>query len=191
MKEKKEIIESSNFLFNRKLVTGKAGNVSVKFEKNNEELVAITPTLKSLHNLKEEDIVIVDLDGNVLSEGKPSSEVYMHLGIYKEKKDINAIVHTHSPYATGFAFSKHKIKRLEGFGKIEREYLAEIPYEKPGSEELAKKASEALKNEDVLILKNHGVISVGKDLKEASSLADFVEETSKTQYIALTLNLID
>lgn len=189
MNEIKSIIETSNFLFERKLVTGKAGNVSVKFQQDGKDVIAITPTLKSLHNLKEEDIVIVDLEGNTLSEGKPSSEVFMHLAIYKAKKDINAIVHTHSPYATGFAFSKHRIKRLEGFGAIKNPYLAEIGYEKPGSNELAEKAAEGLKNEDVLILKNHGVISTGKTLKEAESLADFVEETSKTQFITYTLNL--
>lgn len=189
MNEIKSIIDTSNFLFERKLVTGKAGNVSIKFKQNKKTVIGITPTLKSLHNLKKEDIVIVDLEGNTLSKGKPSSEVYMHLAIYKAKPDINAIVHTHSPYATGFAFSKHKIKRLEGFGKIKNPYLAEIGYEKPGSQELANKAAEALKNEDVLILKKHGVISTGKTMKEAESLADFVEETSKTQFIARTLDL--
>ncbi|MBX7076053.1 MAG: class II aldolase/adducin family protein [Methanobacteriaceae archaeon] len=187
--EIKSIVKISNKLFERHLVTGKAGNVSIKFKDNDKDVVAITPTLKSLSNLKIEDIVIVNLDGDILSKGKPSSEVFMHLEIYKQKEKINAIVHTHSPFATGFAFSNKKIKRLEGFGKINNPYLAEIEYEKPGTKKLAIKAANGIKNEDVLILKNHGVISTGESLEEAFSLADFVEEISKTQFITNTLNL--
>ena len=151
-------------------------------------VVAITPTLKSLSDLKQKDIVLVDLKGNVLTEGKPSSEVNMHLEIYKKRSDVNAIVHTHSPYATGFAFSDKKLKRLEGFGKIKEPYLPFIEYEKPGTDELAKSASEGLGESDVLILKNHGVICVNENLKEAMLLAVFVEETAKTQFISYMLN---
>ena len=189
-KEINSIINISNKLFNRHLVTGKAGNVSVKFKNNEKIIIAITPTWKSLNNLKFNDIVLVDLEGNIISNGKPSSEVFMHLNIYKSNKNVKAIVHTHSPFATGFSFSDKKIKRLEGFGKIEKPYLAEVNYEIPGTMDLANKVGEAIKNEDVLILKNHGVISVGENLEEAFSLADFVEEIAKTQFITHTLNLI-
>ena len=75
------------------------------------DVIAITPTLKSLYELNEEDIVLVDLEGNLLTKGKPSSEVDLHLEIYKKRSDVNGIVHTHSPYATGFAFSSKRIKR--------------------------------------------------------------------------------
>ena len=186
-----EIIDVSNEIYDKGLVSGKAGNISVKFRQNNQDIVAITPTLKSLSDLNEEDIVLVDMEGNTLTKGKPSSEVYMHLEIYKKRSDINAIVHTHSPYATGFSFSSKKIKRLEGFGAINSPYLASVDYEKPGSDELAIKAGENIKNEDVLVLKNHGVICVGKNLKEAKMLAAFVEESAKTQFITYLLNSVE
>ena len=179
-----QIINVSNEIYNKGLVSGKSGNVSARFG----NVVAITPTLKSLSDLKQKDIVLVDLKGNVLTEGKPSSEVNMHLEIYKKRSDVNAIVHTHSPYATGFAFSDKKLKRLEGFGKIKEPYLPFIEYEKPGTDELAKSASEGLGESDVLILKNHGVICVNENLKEAMLLAVFVEETAKTQFISYMLN---
>ncbi|MCL2687147.1 MAG: class II aldolase/adducin family protein [Methanobrevibacter sp.] len=185
----KSIIEISKYLFKKKLVSGKAGNVSARFKDNGMDVIAITPTLKSLGDLKEEDIILVDIEGNNLTKGVPSSEVYLHLAIYKEKKDVGGIVHTHSIFATGFAFSDKKIKRLEGFGEIKSPYLAEIAYEKPGSEKLATKSAEALKNEDVLILKEHGVIVTGENLKEACLLAEFVEDIAKTQFISHTLNL--
>ena len=192
MKKKiKEIIDVSNEIYNKGLVSGKAGNISARFKSETGDFIAITPTLKSLSDLKEEDIVLVDFDGNSLTKGKPSSEVNMHLEIYKKRDDVKGIVHNHSPYATGFAFSSKKIKRYEGFGEIKKPYLSSIEYEKPGTDELAKKASEGIADEDVLILKNHGVICVSDSLKEAKLLAIFVEETAKTQFVTYMLNSVE
>ena len=187
----REIIDVSKEIYDKGLVSGKAGNISARFKGKNSDVIAITPTLKSLSDLNEEDIVLVDFDGNTLTKGKPSSEVNMHLEIYKNRPDVNAIVHTHSPYATGFAFSDKKLKRLEGFGAIKNPYLADIDYEKPGSDELAKSAGKGLGDEDVLILKNHGVICVSDSLKEAKLLAIFVEETAKTQFITYMLDSVE
>lgn len=186
-----EIINVSNEIYNKGLVSGKAGNISKKIKASTGDIVAITPTLKSLSDLKEEDIVLVDMDGNLLTKGKPSSEVGMHLEIYKKRDDVNAIVHTHSTYATGFAFSNKNLKRLEGFGEIKNPYVASIEYAKPGTVELAKNAGEDIKNEDVLILKNHGVICVSDDLNEAKLLAVFVEESAKTQFVTYMLNSVE
>lgn len=186
-----EIIRTSNEIYDKGLVSGKSGNISVRFRKDGNDIVAITPTLKSLSDLSEDDIVLVDFNAKPLTKGKPSSEVNMHLEIYKKRDDINAIVHTHSPYATGFAFSSKKLKRLEGFGKINNPFISEIEYQKPGSDELAISASEGIKDEDVLILKNHGVVCVGENLKEAKLLAIFVEEIAKTQFISYMLNSVE
>ncbi len=180
------LIRTCNSIYDRQLVSGKAGNVSIRID----NYIAITPTLKALNDLEQEDIVFVDLNGNILTKNRPSSEVEMHLEIYRKRPDVNAIVHTHSPYATGFSFSAKQLKRLEGFGKINREYIASIDYEKPGSKSLAVSAGNGLENEDVLILKNHGVVCVGKNIKEAESLANFVEEIAKTQFISLMLNSV-
>lgn len=186
-----EIIDTGNNIYNKNLISGKSGNISSRINAASGDIIAITPTLKSLAGLKAEDIVLINLDGNVLSDGKPSSEVNMHLEIYKKRDDVNAIVHTHSPYATGFAFSDKKIKRLEGFGEIKKPYLPSIEYEKPGSSELAESASKGIGDSDVLVLKNHGVICVGENLKEAESLAVFVEESAKTQFITFMLNSVE
>lgn len=187
----KDIVEVGKTLYDNKLVSGKAGNVSIRIKNDDSDIIAITPTLSSLGDLKEEDIVLLDLEGNNLTKGKPSSEYNLHLEIYKKRDDVNAIVHTHSPYATGFAFSSKKIKRHEGFGQIVTPFLEEIEYAKPGSMELAKSAAENIGKEDVLVLKHHGILTVADDLKEAASLAAFIEDTAKTQYIAHTLNLTE
>ena len=190
-KNVKEIIDVGKNIYDKGLISGKAGNISARFKLGSEDLIGITPTLKSLANLSEEDIVLVDLDGNILTKGKPSSEVNMHIEIYKKRHDVNGIVHTHSPYATGFSFSNKRIKRLEGFGEIKNPFLPYIEYEKPGSVELAIKASEGIGKDDVLVLKNHGVICVSDNLKEAESLAVFVEESAKTQFITYMLNSVE
>jgi len=186
-----EIIDTGNNIYQKNLISGKSGNISKRIKGSYGDIIAITPTLKSLSGLNQEDIVLVDLDGNTLTSGKPSSEVNMHLEIYKKRDDVNAIVHTHSPYATGFAFSNKSIKRLEGFGEIKNPYLPSIEYEKPGSSELAKNASEGIGDSDVLVLKNHGVICVSENLKEAQSLAVFVEDSAKTQFVTLMLNSVE
>ena len=190
-KNVQEIINVGKNIYEKSLVSGKSGNISARFKGENGDIIGITPTLKSLADLAEEDIVLVDLDANTLTHGKPSSEVNMHIEIYKKRPDVNGIVHTHSPYATGFAFSDKRIKRLEGFGEIKNPYLPYIEYEKPGSPELAMKASAGIGDDDVLVLKNHGVICVGENLKEAESLAVFVEESAKTQFVTYMLNSVE
>lgn len=181
-----KLIEVCNNLYDKQVVSGKSGNVSIRLD----NYIAITPTLKAINGLSQKDIVLVDMNANPLTEGKPSSEVGMHLAIYKKRSDVNAIIHVHSPYATGFAFSDKKIKRLEGFGQINNPYIESIEYEKPGSDELAKSASENIKKEDVLLLKNHGIICVGNNLEETESLAIFIEESAKTQFVSLMLNSV-
>jgi len=181
----KNMVETSHELYSKGLVPGKSGNISVKFEKNGLKIVAVTPSGSSFKTLKESDIVLVDLDGNVVSETKhvPTSEMEMHLNIYKLRKDVGAVVHTHSPITTGFAFSDEKIKRFEGFGPIEDEFLQTVEYHPPGSSDLAMAVSEGLLDQDVVVLKNHGMVTVGKSLDEATLLAEFVEDSAKIQFI--------
>ena len=185
----KLIVDISKYIYKRKLVSGKAGNISSRFKSEEGDIIAITPTFKSLKNLKEEDIVLLDLEGNVLTKGKPSSEFNLHLSIYKKREDINGIVHSHSPYATGFAFSDIKIESRERLETNSMGYVPEVQYDKPGSEKLAINVSEAVVNEDVILLKDHGVVCLGNSLEEASELAEFLEDTAKTQFISYILNI--
>ena len=170
------------------MTPGKSGNISTKISYKNRNNILITPSGVSLKHINLKNVIVVDEEGNKLEgHGKPSSELIMHLEIYKKRVEVNGIVHTHSPYATGFSFSGEKIPHLEGFGKIKKYYLNEVDYATPGSMELAKIASNGLENEDMLILKNHGVLAIGTDLNEAALLAEFVENSAKTSFITLIL----
>ena len=181
-----KLIKICNNVYEKQLVSGKSGNVSIRLD----DYIAITPTLKPINGLDEKDIVLVDMDGNPLTKGKPSSEVGMHLGIYKKRDDVDAIVHTHSPYATGFSFNYDKLEILEDYCKFYNTNLSSVDFEKPGSKELALKASEGIIGNEALILKKHGVLCVGKNLKETESLANFIEEAAKTKFISIMLNSV-
>ena len=186
----KELVDVSHYIYKKGLVPGKSGNISCRFYDNGISKVAITRSGVPKINVEADDIIIIDLDGNVLEgDKKPSMETFLHLGVYKERSGINGIVHSHSPYAAGFSMSKKKLKRLEGFGPIEKPYIPYVKYSKPGSEELAKDTALMMKDEDAVILKNHGVVAAGVNLGEAALLAEFIENIAKTQYIAHTLGL--
>ena len=187
----KEIVDISNHLYKRGLSSGTTGNVSSRLKTVDKDIIAITPTLKSLCCLKEEDVVLVDIDGNILTKGNPSSEFYLHLAIYKNREDVNGIVHTHSPFATGFAYSEKKIKTHPRLGKVSGRFIKELDYIPPGSAKLAESVYDALGEDNVIILKDHGIIAVGNDLENASELSEFVEEFAKTQFISQLLNFCD
>ncbi len=186
----KELVDVSHYIYKKGLVPGKSGNVSCRFYDDNVSKVAITRSGISKGNVEAEDIIIIDMDGNVLEgDKKPSMETFLHLGVYNERNDINGIVHSHSPFATGFSMSNKKLKRLEGFGPIENPYIPYVKYSSPGSEELAKDTALMMKGEDAVILKNHGTVAAGINIDEAALLAEFIEDIAKIQYIAHTLNL--
>ena len=158
-------------------------------ETHQNEVILITPSGVSLRDLTIENIIVIDLNGVKLEgDGAPSSELHMHLEIYRKRMDVKAIIHTHSPYATGFSFSNEKIPRLEGFGEIKEPYIQEVKYTTPGSNELVMSASNGLENTDSLVLKKHGVVAVGPDLDETLLLAEFIESCAKTGLITHILN---
>lgn len=186
----KEIMAVSHYIYNKHLVPGKSGNISARFAENGRQKVAITRSGIAKKNVTEDDIVIIDMEGKVLEgDRRPSSETFMHLGIYKNRDDINGIVHGHPPYVTGFSMTDKSLKRLEGFGEIKNPIIPSVSYSPPGSEELANDTAERMKNEDVVILKNHGLVAAGINLDEAATLAEFVEDIAKTQTIAHILNI--
>ena len=180
-----KLSETSQYLYRKGLAPGKSGNISIR----SNEIVAITPGGVSLRDVNPEKVVLVDFAGSVLvGSENPSSELPLHLGVYQSRDDIHGIVHTHSSYATSFALSGKPIKRLEGFGKVHRPYMKIVDYAPPGTRKLADLVVEGLKEEDMVILKGHGVVTTGPSIDEASILAEFVEETAKIQFVARMLS---
>lgn len=152
-------------LYEKGLAPGCSGNASIR--KNS--FVAISPSGCSLNDVTPENIIEIDFNGNVINKGKASTEKMMHIGIYKNRPDVNAIIHTHSPFLSTFALNG---KGIENSALVELPYLFQnkvplISYNPPGSEALANETAEIFKTYDVAILQNHGAIVGAKTIQEA------------------------
>lgn len=183
-KLKMGVIGAGKILLRDNLVMATSGNVSVRIP--NEDRLLITPTTVEYDKITIDDIVTMDLEGNVL-EGthKPSSEFKMHIALYKARPDIGAVIHTHSIYASALACSGESIPPFIEVlipavgGKIE---VAE--YGLPGSEELAKNAVKALGDKNAVLLSNHGVLCCGKNLEWAMAIAGLTERFAQVYILA-------
>lgn len=171
----------------RKLANGLSGNVSIKI--NNK--ILITPSGFSLADIKPEDIVVLDIEGNFISgNNKPSSEKLMHLEIYKNRPHINCVIHTHSPAATTFAFLNKQIVPISPESAIFIPKLPIVRFEPYGTKMLAESVSYSLKSCNAVLIEKHGVVTVGSGIAQAYNLLEVVEETAIMNiYMSSILNL--
>lgn len=186
MNYKKLLVAYGKKLLDKKLVAGTSGNLSLRGQSDE---IYITPSGMDYLEITEDDIVKINFMGEIL-EGvkKPSSEWMMHVEIYKNHPNYNAIVHTHSPIATAFAVSRKKIPliliEMKPFlgGEIEV-----APFKPSGSLELAKSLIPYLKKSNSCLLANHGVVSCGKNIESAFLSAEYVEDAAKIYYYSLNI----
>ncbi len=173
-------------ILKRGLVLGTMGNCSTRV--SGHSMIAITPRSMDYNLLSDDDIVLVDYTGKVIEGGlEPSIELPMHLEIYRIRKDISAIIHTHSVFACAIAATGNRVPPVVDElmvyvgGEIE---LAE--YAIPGTQQLAVNTVKALGEKNAVLLANHGMIGVGKDLKSALLSCEIVEKASMiTVYASL------
>ncbi len=180
MNPKQEIIEFFKRLYNKNLTTSSGGNISIL----KDNLIYISPTEKDKALLKKEDIAVVDFKtGQLLSGLRPTSEIQMHLEIYKERKDIRTIIHAHPFYSTLFSVIEEPLRLdLVSEAAIFIKKINYVDYAIPGSEKLAKLSAKAIRNSDVIILRNHGVLTVGKTCIECFHKVEVLEFNAKLQY---------
>ncbi len=178
--KKKEISYWSKELNNKGLITARNGNISCKAE---QERILVTAHDSYLGHLDYKDIILTDLEGKVLKGKKtPTSEMLLHTDIYKRFKDVEVIVHAHPVYATAF-FSHYK--KLEIFSFESELYLKKlgvIPQDGINVTDTGPVLS-ALEDNCIVVLKNHGVVSVGKDFKSAFGLIELLEAQAKVNLI--------
>lgn len=173
----KRVMATSKKMVDRGFVVGTWGNVSTRIE----EKFVITPSRMSYDKLSPEDMVIVDMYGNVIKgKWKPSIETPLHVAIYKARKDVNAIVHTHSIFASAVAVTRCGIPPIiEDLVQIVGGEVNIATYALPGTEELAGNAVKALSDKNAVLLANHGLIGVGRDLEEAFMICEIVEKSAR------------
>ena len=175
-KIKTEIVRTLRKMNDLNLIIGSEGNISCKFGKK----IFITPSGIETSKLHYNEISELDLSGNILNKKKPSSEVLMHLSIYKNRPNIDYIVHCHSVWAS--ILSCQRI-RIPAFHYMVAEFggrdIKCAKYATFGSSRLAKNVLNVLKDREGCLLANHGQLTVGKSLDIAFHLAIALEKISK------------
>ncbi len=180
---RREIVRYTRWLAREGLISGSEGNLSFRLS----DRVIITPSGVLKAELRPEDLAEVTLEGEAFS-GRPTSELPLHLEIYRQRPEIQAVVHTHPPYTlalslAGFDFRKHFLAE----SRLILKEVARVPFLTPGSEALARAVAEALRETQVAVLERHGAVTVGKDLREALNLTFVLEKVSRVIYLALNL----
>jgi L-fuculose-phosphate aldolase len=192
--EKRDVIEAAREMAQKGLVSGTAGNVSLRLkDPSGRGLLAITPSGRDYNSLGVDDIVVVDFEGQrVEGELRASIETVMHIEIYKARKKINAVIHTHPVFCSVIAVTGLEIPAIidEQVTYIGGE-IKVADYALPGSPELAKNAVSALGPRNAVILANHGALSVGRDMREALDISELLERTAKIYVSALGLGKVN
>jgi len=183
---KKEICTVGKKLWMRQFVDGNGGNISYRIGPNE---VICTPTLVSKFDLTPEDLCLVDLEGNQVAGTKPrTSEIFLHLEIYKAVPEAKAAVHCHPPHATAYAITGRVppnlvIPEFEVFvGKV-----AISPYETPGTEAFAKTVLPYVKQHNTVLLSNHGIVCWADTVTHAEWYAEVLETYCWTLLVATQL----
>ena len=190
--EKQTVVNAAMELASAGLVSGSSGNVSLRLP-GPQELFAITPLGEPLSGLSVDDIVVADFDIEpVEGELAPSSETLLHVNAYKMRSDIGSVVHTHSLYASVAAVAGLEIPPL-----IDEMVMAIggpirlSRYAFPGTQDLADNVLEALGDRNAALIRNHGAIGVGRDLREALDVCSLIERAAQIYVQASLLGKVN
>lgn len=184
LKARQEVVAKGKELLDCHLTVGTWGNISCRVPGENS--IAITPSGMGYETLVPEDIVILDLKGNIAGGArKPSIEVPLHMAIYSAREDVQAVIHTHSAYASAMAVARKEIPgAVEDLVQIVGGNVRVNEYALPGTEELGINTVKALAGRNAVLLANHGVLGVGRDLNEALKVCQVVEKSAQIVLLA-------
>ena len=188
-KEKKVVLDAAKKMLAEGLVVGTSGNISLRLPpEGDRQLLAITPSSLYYDLLKIDDIQIVDFQGQT-AEGSlhPSIETNLHIGIYRARKNINAIVHTHSIFASAVSvigrdippITNDQVAFLGGEIKLAKHALS-------GSPEQTSSVLAALEDRNAVLLPNHGAIGIGRTMHDAFTACELIEKTARIYLLALS-----
>ncbi len=187
---KNELIETGRLLYEKGMLAGSDGNLSAKIDENR---LLISSSGVAIGRLKSDDFVEVDFAGKQVSEGgKPSTETAMHLTVYKNRSDICCCLHSHPPYATSFA-----VAGMELCVKSLREVAVSVgdstlvEYAPHCNCDISECIATLLATTDAFLLKNHGLLTIGKSVKEAFFKHETVEHFAKILWMAKQLGNVN
>src|SRR5947209_721346 len=182
---RREIIKVGKLLYERGYVVSSDGNVSVRLD---DGRVVATPTMTCKGRMTEDSLAITDIQGKALNDARASSELAMHLLIYRERPDVQAVCHAHPPHGTAFA--------VAGLA-IDQPILSEViltlgcvpltGYGTPSTNELTEAMKPYVKHHNALLMANHGAVAYGDDLWQAFDRLETLEHTAKIAILAKAL----
>lgn len=182
---RKLIVEVGKLLYERSYVVAFDGNVSIRLDENT---VLATPTMTSKGRMTEDCLALTDMDGKPLSDKRASSELAMHLLIYKMRPDIHAVCHAHPAHGTAFA--------VAGLA-IDKPILSEVVltlgcvpltgYGTPSTDELTEAMKPFVPHHNALLMANHGAVAYGEHLWQAFDRLETLEHTAKIAILAKAL----
>jgi len=188
---RREIIRVTRIVSAQGLSRSSDGNISGRLD---DKRFLITPSGLYKMTMTPEDLVIVDREGRALEARpglRPTSEILMHLEVYRQRPEINAVLHAHPPYATALTIVGIPLpidilpEVLATLGEVPT-----APYATPGTEELALSIREPIREHNAVLLSHHGSLTVGKTLEEALIALERIEHAARTYYLARTLGRV-
>lgn len=190
VQDRKEVLRTARQIYEEKLVPGTWGNVSQRVK--DEPLMLITPSGMDYRVMTMEDIVLVNLEGEIIEgERTPSIETHLHASIYKKRPDVGGVVHVHSTFASAFAVAGKSIPViLEETAQIIGHPVEVAAYAHCGTMDLAQQAIKTLGNGQAVLLANHGLVGVGPDVQAALKVCNIAEKTAMVSLYANTLGHI-
>ena len=187
---KKAIVDIGRRLYDRGMIAGTEGNISVRLD---DDRIIVTPLGLAKGRLTPEEMVIVDSNGKHLQGGmSASSELLMHLFVYKSRPEIAACVHSHPPYATAFAVAG--IPLAEDILPEVALFVGNIPltdYAPPGTDAVPKSLEPHIKTSSAFLLRNHGLLTLGRTLEEAFNRHETVEHYARIVLLARRLGSVE
>lgn len=183
--QKQAVLDAARTLDRYGLIALSGGNVSWRMDSGE---VLVTPSGMIYDDMVADDVLVVDIDGNVLEgDRKPSVDTEALLYIFKKMPKVNAVIHTHQPYATGLGLVMDEIPcNLSTLANATEGPVAVAKYGDPGSLSMGVEAVNAIGDRLAVVLKHHGVIAVGRDLRQALFSCVYLEEAAKTVAVALS-----
>jgi len=183
--EERELVrEYGIIMLEKNLTSGTSGNISVFSKKDG--YYAMSPSSMDYRQIKTEDVVVIDLEGNIVDgKRRPSIEHVMHRRYYADRDDIGAVVHTHSPYASAASCLGKPLPAIHFMQFMcGSEQLQCAPFAPPGTQALADVTFDAMKGLNAVLMQNHGLIAAGTDIAHAMLIAEEMEVMCQLHFLA-------
>ena len=180
--EKRAVVAAAQEMASLELVTGTSGNVSLRLTSDDSpDLLAVTPSGTPYSTMTADDVIVVDFDvDQIEGDGTPSLETLTHVGIYRARPDVQAVIHTHPIYGSVAAVAGLDIPPIIDEMMIAVGGPVKVSeYAFPGTQEMADAVCEALGERNGALIRNHGAVGVGRDLREALDVCTLIERVAQ------------